>query len=75
MIFSLFTATVCNVLGYGMPHKLPKLLVCGEQDSGKTSWLYVLKGECQSYLLCVKSSSMIFSPIYFQIFLSLINLL
>ena len=33
-------------LGHGIPLKLPKLIVCGEQNSGKTTWLYILKGRC-----------------------------
>ena len=46
-------------LGHGVPLKLPKLIVCGEQDSGKTSWLYILKGKGYifarviAYIVCV----------------------
>ena len=32
------------LLGQGMPLKLKKLIACGEQDSGKTTWMYLLKG-------------------------------
>ena len=32
------------VLGRGIPLKCKKLLVYGEQDSGKTTWAYILKG-------------------------------
>lgn len=31
-------------LGQGLPLKLKKLIACGEQDSGKTSWMSILKG-------------------------------
>ena len=31
-------------LGQGLPLKVKKLIACGEQDSGKTSWMYILKG-------------------------------
>ena len=32
------------LLGQWMPLKLKKLIACGEQDSGKTTWMYLLKG-------------------------------
>ena len=32
-------------LGQGLPLKLKKLIACGEQDSGKTTWMYILRGE------------------------------
>ena len=35
-------------LGKGLPLKLKKLLACGEQDSGKTTWTYILKGRLDS---------------------------
>ena len=33
----------CN-LGHNLPMKIPKLLVCGAQDSGKTTWAEVFYG-------------------------------
>lgn len=32
------------LLGRGLPLKLKKLIACGAQDSGKTTWMYILKG-------------------------------
>ena len=32
-------------LGRGLPLKLKKLIACGQQDSGKTSWMSILKGK------------------------------
>ena len=31
-------------LGHNLPQKLSKLLVCGEQDSGKTTWAEIFYG-------------------------------
>ena len=39
------------LLGRGLPLKLKKLIACGAQDSGKTSWMYILKGKVnKSYI-------------------------
>ena len=32
-------------LGQGLPFKCQKLLACGAQDSGKTTWMYILRGK------------------------------
>lgn len=37
----------CN-LGHRLPMKVSKLLVCGEQDSGKTTWAEVFYGKILS---------------------------
>ena len=44
-------------LGRGLPLKLKKLIACGQQDSGKTSWMSILRGELQArqLMLCYEA--------------------